>query len=175
MPRGTSEQSMHVNCATLASPDTVLATLFHQGQLISIDRHTKQSSVRLNGLDRPHGIRKYDGGFLLSNTLGHRIVLMDENLKVRSEIEYGTQWLQDTIPTSGDTYLTLENVHIDQLPEPGLTNRIVEIDEAGKPLCGVDLGPENRLFTVREVDEGLAHSLARSWGRNGELNQWCWS
>jgi hypothetical protein len=175
MRRSTSEQAMHVNCAILPVDDTVLATLFHQGQLISINRQTGEATVQLNGLSKPHGIHRRDGGFVLSDTLGHRIVLLDDQLNVSSEIAYGSQWLQDTIIVSAGNYVTLENVHIDQIPEPGLTNRIVEVDGTGRPLRGVDVGPENRLFTVREVDEACAHALAQAWGTNGDLSHWRWS
>jgi hypothetical protein len=175
MRRSTSEQAMHVNSAISGPGDTVLATLFHQGQLISIDRKSGQATVILAGLTKPHGIHRRDGGFLLSDTLGHRVVFLNDELKVSNEIAYGTQWLQDTIPAGAGTYLTLENVHIDQLPEPGLTNRIVEIDGAGKPVRGVDVGPNHRLFTVRKVDEALGHALARAWSTTGELDDWRWS
>jgi hypothetical protein len=175
MRRSTAEQSMHVNSAILLDGDTVLATLFHQGQLLLIDRRTGKSTILLDGLSRPHGLHRRDGGFVLSDTLGHRIVLLDEDLLVCSEIDHGTQWLQDTIPTSAGSYLALENVHIDQLPEPGLTNRIMEIDSEGRPIRGLDVGPENRLFTVMEVDEARAAALARSWGVSGGSSQWRWS
>ena len=109
---------MHVTSAILLPDNTVLATLFHQGTLISIDRASGQTRVVLDGLSRPHGIHRREGGFMLSDTLGHRIVLLNERLEVYSEIAFGSQWLQDTILSSAGTYLTLENVHIDQLPEP---------------------------------------------------------
>jgi hypothetical protein len=175
MRRSTAEQSMHVNSAISLDGDTVLATLFHQGQLILIDRKTGKSSILLDGLSRPHGIHRRNEGFLLSDTLGHRIVLLDEDLLVCSEIDHGSQWLQDTIPASAGTYLTLENVHIDQLPEPGLSNRIEEVDGAGKVLRCVEVGPDHRLFTVREMDETSARALAEAWGNSGELSQWRWS
>ena len=128
MRRSTAEQAMHVTSAILESKRSVLATLFHQGSLVSIDRETGETQTLLRGLCRPHGLHRCDGGFILSDTLGHRALLLDRELAVRSEIPFGSQWLQDTIVTSAGTYLTLENVHIDQLPEPGLTNRLTEID-----------------------------------------------
>lgn len=175
MRRATSEQAMHVNSALLLSADTVLATLFHQGQLIAIDRGSGRVSVKLDGLTRPHGIHRRDGGFLLSDTLGNRIVLFDEELRVYSEIAYGSQWLQDTIVTSAGTYLTLENVHVEQLPEPGLCNCIAEIDGAARVLRRVEIGPDLRLFTVREIDEAAARVLAQAWGASGDLDSWRWS
>jgi hypothetical protein len=175
LPRSSDEQAMHVNCAIQRDERTVLATLFHQGQLIAIDRVTGGATVKLRGLSRPHGIHRRPGGFLLSNTLGHRIVLLTDDLEVFSEIPCGSQWLQDTIATGAETFLTLENVHIDQLPEPGLTNRIAEVDPAGRTLRSLSVGADCRLFTVREVSEPFARSLARAWGCSGELAGWKWN
>src|SRR5262249_18278090 len=88
----TAEQAMHVNSAIALPNNNVLATLFHQGTLISIDRDHKTAHVVLDGLSRPHGVHARNGGYLLSDTLGHRIVLLDEHLQVCREIRCGTQW-----------------------------------------------------------------------------------
>ena len=175
MRRSTGEQAMHITSAIFESKRSVLATLFHQGTLIAIDRETGRTRTLLAGLHRPHGLHCYDDGFILSDTLGHRILLLDRGFKVRSEVPFGSQWLQDTIVTSAGTYLTLENVHIDQLPEPGLTNRLTEVDRDGNRLRGVDVGPHLRLFTVRELGETFAHSIARRWGRSDHLRGWHWN
>jgi hypothetical protein len=174
MRRSTAEQAMHVTSAILLSNNTVLATLFHQGALVSIDRGTGEARVLLDSLSRPHGVHRCEGGFILSDTLGHRILLLNEELQVCSEIPFGSQWLQDTIISSAGTYLTLENVHIDQLPEPGLTNRLTEIDEKGRRLRQMDVGADFRLFTAREINEGFARTLAEAWGRHGDFDGWRW-
>jgi hypothetical protein len=174
MRTSTAEQAMHVTSAMPLPNNTVLATLFHQGVLISIDRESGAASVVLDGLSRPHGVHRRDGGFLLSDTLGHRIVLLDDELKVCSEIPFGSQWLQDTIVTSAGSYLTLENVHIDQLPEPQLRNRITEIDEKGRQIRAVNIGVDYRLFTVREVDGAHARKLVDVWGLREDFDTWRW-
>jgi hypothetical protein len=40
---------------------------------------------------------------------------------------------------------------------------------------GVDVGPESRLFTVRELDPGLALQLADAWGRTHDFGSWQWT
>jgi len=171
MRRSTAEQAMHVTSAILLSNNTVLATLFHQGALVSIDRETGEARVVLDGLARPHGVHRREGGFIVSDTLGHRILLL-KGLQVCSEIPFGSQWLQDTIISSVGTYLTLENVHIDQLPEAGLMNRLTEIDERGRRVRQMDVGADFRLFTVREINEGFACMLAQAWGKHGDFDGW---
>jgi hypothetical protein len=175
MRRATSERAVHFTCALPLVDESVLATLFHQGELILIDRLKGKATVMLRGLSRPHGIHRRPGGFLLSDTLGHRVLLLDEAVRACSEIPFGCEWLQDTIATSSGTYLTMENVHIDQLPQPGLSNRIAEIDSGGRPLRQLNVGPNCRLFTVREIDAEFARWIAREWGRNGDLNGWVWN
>jgi hypothetical protein len=166
--RSTAERVTHMTCA-LPMGNTILATLFHQGELISVDRDSGVPSVILEGLSHPHGIHRRPGGFLLSDTLGHRIILLDECLKLEAEISFGSQWLQDAIETSAGTYLALENVHIDQLPEPGIRNRIVELDRSGKTIRELEIPPNYRLFTVREIHPQLAQQINQEWGVTGEL------
>jgi hypothetical protein len=174
MGTSTAEQAMHVSSAILLTNNTVLATLFHQGVLISIERESGTPLIVLDGLSRPHGVHRRNGGFLLSDTLGHRIILLNHDLQVCREIPFGSQWLQDTIVTSKGTYLTLENVHINQLPEPDLRNRITEIDEQGRQLRAVGIGVDFRLFTAREVDDAHADALVRAWGKLGSFSTWRW-
>ena len=174
MRTSTAEHAMHVTSAIALPGSSVLATLFHQGELIAIDRASGAAKVLLNGLSRPHGIHRRVGGFLLSDTLGHRIVLLDENLEVCSQIACGSQWLQDSIVTGAGTYLTLENVHVDQLPEPHLRNRISEVDGSGRELRGVEVDVDSRLFAVNEIDEALAHKLAAVWGMRRSFDTWRW-
>jgi hypothetical protein len=172
--RSTSERALHVTSALPVDGDRVLAALFHQGEVIAIDRRSGQAQTVLRGLVRPHGIHRHPAGYIVSDTLGHRILLLDEALNVCSEIPFGSQWLQDTIPTSAGTYLALENVHIDQAPEPGLTNRMVELDRAGRPLRTLTIPPDYRLFTAREVESGFAQWMMEEWGGSGGLENWLW-
>lgn len=171
----TSDQAMHVTAAISASPETVLATLFHQGTLVAIERETGRARDVLDGLSRPHGIHRHGRGFIVSNTLGHRILILDEQLRLSQEIRWGSEWLQDSIGLSNGNYLTLENVHVDELPRPGLTNRMTELDGDGRCIRGVDVGPGLRLFTVRELDSGLAAELAAAWGQTREFASWHWT
>lgn len=175
MRRSTEQRAMHMTCALPVGEDRILATLFHQGELIAIERATGKSCVILKGLTRPHGIHRRPGGFLVSDTLGHRIVLLDDDLKLYAEMPFGSQWLQDTICTSAGTYLALENVHIDQLPEFGLTNRIVEIDSIGRLLRQLTMPPDYRLFTAREIDAHFAGWLAEQWGKTEDFRRWAWN
>ena len=71
---GTADQAMHVTSTTLLADGTLLATLFHQGTLVAINRETGRARNVLAGLRCPHGIHRRGDGALLSDTLGHRIL-----------------------------------------------------------------------------------------------------
>jgi hypothetical protein len=173
--RSTSERAMHVTSALPLDRDRILAALFHQGVVVVIERGTGDAQVVMDGLIRPHGIHRCPGGFIFSDTLGHRIILLDEQLKLRNILPFGTQWLQDSIVTSAGTYFTLENVHIDQVPEAGLSNHIVEIDQGGAVLGRIDIPADHRLFAAREIPEIAAQSFIDTWGSGTDLDGWNWN
>ncbi len=86
----------------------------------------------------------------------------------------GSQWLQDSIVTGAGTYLTLENVHIDQLPEPHVRNRISEIDGSGRELRGVEVDVEQSPVAISEIERSAAHKLANVWGMERNFDAWRW-
>lgn len=93
----TPEHTTHIN-GSLVYSDRVLATLFHQGELIEIDKNTKKSKILLSGLKSPHNIRLRNGGYSLCDTRANRVLLLDGNFKIQhiiSSPEY--DWVQDAI------------------------------------------------------------------------------
>ncbi|HRI71733.1 MAG TPA: hypothetical protein PK156_46190, partial [Polyangium sp.] len=90
--------STHPNSALMGDEDTVLATLFSTGELIRIDRRDGEVQVVLGGLQRPHSIRRrVGGGYMLCDTEGGRIVLLDQALQLRGQIEVNAPWIQDAV------------------------------------------------------------------------------
>lgn len=71
----TTEQTTHINGTTYwPERDSVLATLFHQGQLIEIDR-AGRTEVLVDGLAAPHSPRiREDGVVYLADSRRGRIV-----------------------------------------------------------------------------------------------------
>src|SRR3989442_10596316 len=57
---GTLSQTTHVNSAAELPDGRILASLFHQGAVIVIDRETGPWQVVLEGLDHPHAVRVLD-------------------------------------------------------------------------------------------------------------------
>jgi hypothetical protein len=98
----TKFQATHVNCATIRDRDEeryVLCLLFHQGLLLQIDRslppEQQKGEIILDGLARPHALEKIPGGWILANTLGKELIVLDDDLKVRENIFYDGGWIQD--------------------------------------------------------------------------------
>jgi hypothetical protein len=98
----TRFQTTHLNCANIQDPERerfVLCTLFHQGQLIRIDRSLppaeQHAQVILEGLARPHSIEKTPEGWIFCNSLSKEMVLLDDDLKVTDKIPYDGGWIQD--------------------------------------------------------------------------------
>ena len=76
-----------------------LATLFHQGMVIAIDRETGEWQSVLEGLDHPHSVRIVDEEhFSVADTVHGRALLVkisEDGGHIEEEIDTGTSWLQD--------------------------------------------------------------------------------
>ena len=98
----TRFQATHVNCATVQDPADerfILCLLFHQGQLLRIDRglppERQRGEIILEGLARPHSLEKIPGGWIFCNSLSKELVLLDDNLNRIGSIPYDGGWIQD--------------------------------------------------------------------------------
>lgn len=95
---GTLEQTTHVNSAAELPDGRILATLFHQGTVIAIERETGRWQTVLEGLDHPHSMRILDGQhFTVADTVHGRAMLvrLDTVGRVEEEVVADTNWLQD--------------------------------------------------------------------------------
>ncbi len=99
MKYGTLSQTTHVNSAAQLPDGSVLASLFHQGMIIAIDRETGEWRPVLEGLDHPHAVRVLDEEhFTVADTVHGRALLVRikrDGGHIEQEIDAGTNWLQD--------------------------------------------------------------------------------
>ncbi|HEX4208710.1 MAG TPA: hypothetical protein VHZ51_31810 [Ktedonobacteraceae bacterium] len=101
MKYGTLQQTTHVNSVAELPDGRVLATLFHQGSVIAIDRDTGNWQTLLEGLDHPHSIRVLDEEhFTVADTVnGHALLARFNATSTRAQVEETidatTNWLQD--------------------------------------------------------------------------------
>lgn len=96
---GTLSQTTHVNSAAELPDGRILATLFHQGTVVAIDRESGAWQTVLEGLDHPHAVRVLDEQhFTVADTVHGKALLVKLNgheSSVEAEIDAGTSWLQD--------------------------------------------------------------------------------
>jgi len=105
----TPEHTTHVNTALNDTPGRVLATLFHQGTLIEIDKVSKRSRILLGGLRSPHNIRRRYGGYILSDTRANRVLLLDDGFRLERELEGGFSWVQDAVELDTQSVLIADS------------------------------------------------------------------
>jgi hypothetical protein len=118
----TRYHATHVNTAVMRdeSERYVLSLLFHQGQLIQIDRSLPEAEqhaeVLLEGLARPHTLEKFEGGWLCCNSLGKELLVLDQNLKIAARIPYDGGWIQACTRLSNG-HILLNDVDMSRLVE----------------------------------------------------------
>ncbi len=97
---GTLSQTTHVNSAAELPDGRILASLFHQGTIILIERETGRWQTVLEGLDHPHAVRVLDAEhFTVADTVHGRALLVHldgSTGHIEEEIYAETSWLQDS-------------------------------------------------------------------------------
>lgn len=96
---GTLKQTTHVNSVAELPDGRVLATLFHQGTVIAIDRESGKWQTLLEGSDHPHAVRVLDEQhFTIADTVHGKALLVNlkgQKASIETEVDAGTDWLQD--------------------------------------------------------------------------------
>jgi hypothetical protein len=143
----TRYHTTHVNTAVMRDPDEryVLALLFHQGQLIQIDRSLPEAEqhgeILLEGLARPHILDKFEDGWLCCNSLAKELLVFDHDLKIAQRVPYDGGWIQSCTKLSTGPIL-LNDVDM---------NRMVEFE--GSPLQVVGTIPYDSNWRMGDVVE----------------------
>ena len=133
----TLQQTTHVNSA-ISNNNFVFATLFHQGQLIRIQKTTGEITVLLGGLKNPHAVRFLsDEKLMLSDTGTGDIVIVPIEGGEPERMNVETKWLQDSIAKNESTYLAAKTDE----------NEIVEFDQIeGRQISSYSFNPEWRFY-----------------------------
>jgi hypothetical protein len=142
---GTLAQTTHVNSAVELSDGWILASLFHQGMIIAIDRASGAWQPVLEGLDHPHALRVLNGDyFTVADTGRGRALLVhieDGRGHVEVEVSAATSWLQDCFyDYRHDCWILVD----------GKNSRIIlrTGTSSAKSQIQFDLNPEWRLYEV---------------------------
>jgi hypothetical protein len=161
----TKYHATHINSAVFRDQDErfVLALLFQQGTLIEIDRGAEQrdGSVRvvLDGLVCPHGLERTSDGWLICNTLGKELVVLDDRLNVRERIPYIGGWIQDCTRLSNGNLLLVD---VDE-------HRIVELAAPKWNVIRIlDYHQDWRMAEVNEIPPPYARSFPKQTSKEGQ-------
>lgn len=93
----TPEHTTHVNSVLEYKRNKLLATFFHQGELVEINIKTSETKTILKGLKQPHNIRQASFGYIISDTNNQRVVKLNKNFKLVGKIKGDFNWVQDAI------------------------------------------------------------------------------
>ncbi len=140
----TPEQTTHCNSAVFTGPDegAVLATLFHQGQLIRIERRTGRHEVLVSGMTRAHAVRPAPwGGWTCCDSQNGSVVVLTPDFRIQNVIEGGFDWTQDALPTPARTLLVADANH----------HRVVEVDLEGAVVADLVVPEEWKFFQIESV------------------------
>jgi hypothetical protein len=147
---GTLTQTTHINSAAELPDGRFLASLFHQGMVIAIDRESGEWQPVLEGLDHPHAVRVLDDShdksgsynFTVADTVRGKALLASINgRKGRVEAEIGTEtsWLQDCrYDVHNDCWVLVDGKHSCIILRRGRSG--------DKTLAQFDFDPEWRLY-----------------------------
>lgn len=144
----TPEHTTHLNTALNDLPHRILATLFHQGELIEIKKESKQSRVVLSGLKSPHNIRRRRNGFMVCDTRANQVLLLDESLHIEASLKADFNWVQDAIELV-DGYIVADSNH----------DRLILLDHSGKTSSVMQYPVNSRKIASMEV---VTESQARN-------------
>jgi len=155
----TAMQATHCNSAVLHRVDgrpVVLATLFHQGQLVAIDRATGTPEVLVRGMRNPHAIRRRPGGWVVSDSRSSAVVLLGEDFWIDAIIEDDFNWIQDALPLDQGTLLIAD----------ANNSRFVFWDlDGGTPIRSVHYPAEWKVYQVEVADQAWDSRLRATGAR----------
>jgi hypothetical protein len=108
----TPDQATHCNSAislTYHGRETVVATLFHQGEIIAIDKASGKHQVVFRGLTRPHSIRQVGDGWLACDSHSGAVLLLDSDFWISRVVEHDFNWVQDAVAIDHETLLIADS------------------------------------------------------------------
>jgi hypothetical protein len=143
---GTAMQATHCNSAISwkrSGRDVILATFFHQGMLIEVDRSTGHAVTLVRGMQNPHSIRRYSDGWIVSDSRSSSVLLLGEDFWIESVIESDFNWVQDALQLDKSRLLIAD----------ANNSRLVILDVvAGKMLDYIEFPSEWKIYQVEIAD-----------------------
>lgn len=89
----TPLHTTHVN-SIIEEDGEILATLFHQGMLVKIDKKTGKTTILFAGLKNAHSIKKNKNEYLVCDTKGNRVFLLNKDFSIKQVLKNDFDWVQ---------------------------------------------------------------------------------
>ena len=154
-------RATNINDAAYGKDGKILATLFHRGAVIEIDRKKLDSKGRpsvkivLEGLEQPHGINVNPSGYHVTSTGDARFLILDDDYRPvrqvklegmlvtgsRAHFPKGLEWLQYTTRIKDDIYAMVD-IH---------RKKLHIVDTKRKKYRSIELPPEWSVQNVLPV------------------------
>ena len=147
----TLNQTTHINSAIILDEQHFLATLFHQGLLVRIDRRSGKSKILLSSLKCPHGIKRFKSvteneiEWMLCNTKRNEILFLNNSFTIVRKMSFeDVNWLQDVSQ--------IQNGHI--IIADANNSRIIEIDPVLNTVTSeFSYSSDWRIYQISDLNE----------------------
>ncbi len=102
-PLPTALRAAFINSAEYDEQGNVIATLFHDGEVLEIRRENDEYTTLIDGLTKPHGGMQFHDGYLVTDTAGGQVICTDnhrtyhytfDHLPGKPENLENLEWLQ---------------------------------------------------------------------------------
>jgi hypothetical protein len=149
----TRHHATHLNAARYRDDAErfLLVLLWRQGRLVEIDTQGDGTPrTVLDGLTRPHSICPLqDGGWLIVNSQGEELVVLNRALEVEKRIPARYPWIQDAMPLPDGYWLIADVNHF----------RLVAQDDSGTIRREYPFNRDWRVYGIGAVPGHLARGL----------------
>ncbi|UJR34618.1 hypothetical protein I4U23_027395 [Adineta vaga] len=163
----TLYQTTHINSAIILDSDYFLATLFHQGLLIKINRKNGKSEVLLSGLHCPHGIKRYKSmikneiEWMLCNTKQNELLFLNKDFQIiQNMILEDINWLQDATQIQNGNIILTDANH----------SRIIEIDQNSNDVINeFQYSNDWRIYQISDLTDFQTNFIPRNTKINSTI------
>ena len=143
----TISHTTHINSATELANGDILASLFHQGMVIYIQRSNGMWKPLLRDLDHPHFVRLLgEDTFTVADTGRGRAILVkmlsNQEVHIEKEVNVDTVWLQDCWYDREQDAWLLVDAH---------SSRVVAFNGRSGKYSYLDFNPEWRLYSIEPM------------------------
>lgn len=116
----TTYRTTHVNGAIYSKDsDSILATFFHQGIIVSINKKSNTAKPILKGLKAPHGLRAYNDGYIITDTANGSWYMLNNEFKITKTVDFkrfpgksgphkDLEWIQYVTLLEDDTFVAVD-------------------------------------------------------------------